>query len=156
MFELPLPSPADVGHVVSLDQSSPGQVVLGHLPDGLGQATSEYCLRDGVWRTRNGGRQFQRRRKEQYFFTIDPADGTMQKCFMNGRHPFGFGLHEVERHPVTGQILTGLQPPIWQGIVKLGKKAALAFFPSRCLDLGYCHDVCRSGTDRGQLLLGSA
>ena len=37
MFELPLPSLADGGYVVSLDQSAPDQVVLGHLPDGLGQ-----------------------------------------------------------------------------------------------------------------------
>src|SRR5664279_2950644 len=37
MHELPLPSFADGGYVVSLDQSAPDQVVLGHLPDRLGQ-----------------------------------------------------------------------------------------------------------------------
>ena len=71
--------------------------------------------------------------KNNLFCVIDPADGTMRKCFMKSRHPFGFGLHEVERHPVTGQILTGLQPPMWQDIVKLGKTAALALLPSKCL-----------------------
>ncbi len=71
--------------------------------------------------------------KNNVFCVIDPADGTMQKCFMKSRHPFGFGLHEVKRHPVTGRILTGLQPPMWQDIVKLGKKAALVFLPSKCL-----------------------
>jgi hypothetical protein len=71
--------------------------------------------------------------KNNVFCVIDPADGTMQKFFMKSRHPFGFGLHEVERHPVTGQSLRGLQPPMWDDIVKLGKTAALAFLPSRCL-----------------------
>ena len=71
--------------------------------------------------------------KNNVFCSIDPADGTMQKCFMKSRHPFGFGLHEVERHPVTGQSLRGLQPPMWDEIVKLGNEAALAFLPSRCL-----------------------
>ena len=71
--------------------------------------------------------------KNNVFCTIDPADGTMQKCFVKSRHPLGFGLNEVERHPVTGQILTGLQPPMWHDIVKLGRKAALAFLPSKCL-----------------------
>jgi len=71
--------------------------------------------------------------KNNVFCVIDPADGTMQKCFMKSRHSFGFGLHEVERHPVTGQNLKGLQPPMWNDIVKLGKKAALAFLPSKCL-----------------------
>ena len=52
---------------------------------------------------------------------------------MKSRHPFGFGLHEVERHPVTGQRLVGLQPPMWSEVVKLGTSAALAFLPSRCL-----------------------
>jgi len=82
---------------------------------------------------KRGVRQFQRRRKEQCFCTIDPADGTMQKCFIKGLHPFGFGLHEVGRRPITGQTLSGLQPPMWQDIVKLCKKAALAFLPSKCL-----------------------
>jgi len=71
--------------------------------------------------------------KNNVFCVIDPADGIMQKFFMKSRHPFGFGLHQVERHPVTGQSLGGLQPPMWDDIVKLGKKAALAFLPSRCL-----------------------
>ena len=71
--------------------------------------------------------------KNNVFCVIDPVDGTVQKCFMKSRHPFGFGLHEVERHPVTGQILTGLQPPMWQEIVTLGRKAALFFLPSKCL-----------------------
>ena len=71
--------------------------------------------------------------KNNVFCVIDPADGTMQKFFMKSRHPFGFGLHEVERHPVTGQSLRGLQPPMWDDVVKLGKTAALAFLPSRCL-----------------------
>lgn len=71
--------------------------------------------------------------KNNVFCAIDPADGTMQKCFMKSLHPFGFGLREVERHPVTGQRLRGLQPPMWDEIVKLGKKAALAFLPSKCL-----------------------
>ena len=71
--------------------------------------------------------------KNNVFCVIDPADGTMQKCFMKSRHPFGFGLHEVERHPVTGFNLRGVQPPMWNDIVALGKKAALAFLPSKCL-----------------------
>ncbi|MBN8463087.1 MAG: hypothetical protein J0M01_09765 [Dechloromonas sp.] len=71
--------------------------------------------------------------KDNVFCVIDPADGTMQKCFMKSRHPFGFGLHQVEQHPVTGLSLIGLQPPMWNDIVKLGKRAALAFLPSRCL-----------------------
>ena len=71
--------------------------------------------------------------KNNVFCVIDPADGTMQKCFMKSRHPFGFGLHEVERHPVTGRILAGLRPPMWQDIVELGKTSALAFLPSKCL-----------------------
>lgn len=71
--------------------------------------------------------------KNNVFCAIDPADGTIQKCFMKSRHPFGFGLHEVERHPVTGQRLVGLQPPMWSEVVKLGTSAALAFLPSRCL-----------------------
>ena len=71
--------------------------------------------------------------KNNVFCVIDPADGIMQKFFMKSCHPFGFGLHEVERHPVTGQNLRGLQPPMWDDIVKLGKKAALAFLSSRCL-----------------------
>ena len=37
MFALPLPSLAEGEHLVSLDQSPSEQVVLGHLPDGLGQ-----------------------------------------------------------------------------------------------------------------------
>jgi len=65
--------------------------------------------------------------------TIDPADGGIQKCFMKSRHPFGFGLHQVDRHPVTGVSLIGLQPPMWNAVVELGKKAALAFLPSKCL-----------------------
>ena len=71
--------------------------------------------------------------KNNVFCVIDPADGTMQKCLMKSRHPFGFGLHEVERHPTTGLNLLGVQPPMWNDIVNLGKKAALAFLPSRCL-----------------------
>ncbi len=71
--------------------------------------------------------------KNNAFCDINPADGTMQKCFMKSRHPFGFGLHEVEQHPITGQILAGLRPPMWQDIVELGKTAALAFLPSKCL-----------------------
>jgi len=71
--------------------------------------------------------------KNNVFCVIDPADGSMRKCFMKSRHPFGFGLREVVRHPVTGQILTGLQPPMWQDIVTLGRKAALVFLPSKCL-----------------------
>ena len=71
--------------------------------------------------------------KNNVFCVIDPADGTIQKCFMKSRHPFGFGLHQMERHPVTGLSLMGLQPPMWNDMVKLGKKAALAFLPSKCL-----------------------
>ena len=67
------------------------------------------------------------------FCLIDPADGTVRKCFMKSRHPFGFGLHEVERHPTTGLNLLGVRPPMWNDIVNLGKKAALAFSTSRCL-----------------------
>jgi len=67
------------------------------------------------------------------FCLIDPVDGTVQKCFMKSRHPFGFGLHEMERHPTTELNLRGVQPPMWNDIVNLGKKAALAFLPSRCL-----------------------
>ena len=71
--------------------------------------------------------------KNNVYCEIDPAEGAVYKCFMRSCHPFGFGLREVERHPVTGRILTGLQPPMWQDIVQLGKRAALAFLPSRCL-----------------------
>jgi hypothetical protein len=71
--------------------------------------------------------------KNNVFCAIDPADGTIHKCFMKSRHPFGFGMHEVERNPVTGQRLAGLQPPMWSDVVKLGASAALAFLPSRCL-----------------------
>jgi hypothetical protein len=71
--------------------------------------------------------------KNNVFCAIDPTDGTMQICFMKSRHPFGFGLHQVERHPVTGLSLIGLQPPMWNDIVKLGKKAAMAFLPTKCL-----------------------
>jgi hypothetical protein len=71
--------------------------------------------------------------KNNVFCVIDPADGILQKFFMKSRDPFGFGLHEVERHPVTGQSLRGLQPPMWSDVVKLGKWAAMAFLPSRCL-----------------------
>jgi hypothetical protein len=71
--------------------------------------------------------------RNNIFCVIDPNDGTIQKCFMKSRHAFGFGLHEVERHPITGQILSGLRPPMWQDIVELGQTAALAFLPSKCL-----------------------
>ena len=67
------------------------------------------------------------------FCLIDPVDGTVQRCFMKSRHPFGFGLHEMELHPTTELNLRGVQPPMWNDIVNLGKKAALAFLPSRCL-----------------------
>ena len=71
--------------------------------------------------------------KNNILCSINPADGKVFKCWMRSRHPFGFGLREVERHPVTGRRLTGVQPPMWDEIVKLGEKAALAFLPSRCL-----------------------
>jgi len=71
--------------------------------------------------------------KNNVFCVIDPADGTLKKSLMKSRHPFGFGLHEIERHPVTGLGLIGLQPPMWNDIVRLGKRAAFAFLPSRCL-----------------------
>lgn len=81
--------------------------------------------------------------KNNILCSINPADGTVFKCWMRSRHPFGFGLHEVERHPVTGQRLTGVRPPMWDEIVKLGEKAALAFLPSRCL--GWDVAVTRDG-----------
>lgn len=67
------------------------------------------------------------------FCLIDPIDGTVRRCFMKSRHAFGFGLHEIEKHPTTGLSLRGVQPPMWNEIMDLGKKAALAFLPSRCL-----------------------
>ena len=71
--------------------------------------------------------------KSNVYCEIDPVDGTVYKCFMRSCHPFGFGSLEVERHPVTGQGLKGIQPPMWHDIVNLGKVAALAFLPSKCL-----------------------
>ncbi len=57
---------------------------------------------------------------------VDIASGTLTRAF-GRRQGRQYLVEPVDKHPMTGEKLTGFQLPIWDEVVSLAKRAASAF-----------------------------
>ncbi|MEM6795650.1 MAG: sugar-transfer associated ATP-grasp domain-containing protein [Acidobacteriota bacterium] len=67
---------------------------------------------------------------------VDLATGRLRQ--VQGKHPSGFGLQELEAHPATGIRFSEVELPHWRETLELAEHAALAFMPLRTIgwDIG--------------------
>ncbi|WP_157976441.1 sugar-transfer associated ATP-grasp domain-containing protein [Parahaliea mediterranea] len=69
---------------------------------------------------------------------IVPETGRIEIAYRGKNFPREFALDAVDRHIETGKILVGERVPLWDEVVALAERAALAFLPSRAIgwDIG--------------------
>lgn len=64
---------------------------------------------------------------------VDMDTGEIKVAYKGKNYPFEFGLDLTDKHMETGKLLVGERLPLWEDVVQLVKRAALAFLPTRTI-----------------------